>query len=415
MKNVRNTIICNSLYSIICGVGIDVVAPILNSDASMFTLLLKAGGVIGIAYYSLTLSKFTKVFECLGLGVGSVYPIQKGKSRTESSTIYKFTLPCGLSVKEFDEKKDAIEAYLGRKIDIRYTYKEILIEVYDQNIKTFYEYEPIKLKGNVPLVIGYDRQGNLISCDLSNGEPHMLIAGETGSGKSTIIRAIISNLILMSSVKLHLIDLKMGAEFNVFSKSNKVISFGRTINDAFEILSSINDEVDRRYSLFFKNDVKDIDEYNKKFKYKKLDYEVLIIDEYADLQSEKESMRLIENLGRKSRACGIHLILATQRPDHKVLTGAIKANIGTVLGLKTLNSTNSGIILDRTGLEKLRGKGHGLFKRGDVTEIQAPFVSTDKVKELIKHTYIKKKNNEDKPAVNGNLNEYDLQEVFSRL
>lgn len=415
MKNVRNTIICNSLYSIICGVGIDVVAPILNSDASMFTLLLKAGGVIGIAYYSLTLSKFTKVFECLGLGVGAVYPIQKGKSRTESSTIYKFTLPCGLSVKEFDEKKDAIEAYLGRKIDIRYTYKEILIEVYDQNIKTFYEYEPIKLKGNVPLVIGYDRQGNLISCDLSNGEPHMLIAGETGSGKSTIIRAIISNLILMSSVKLHLIDLKMGAEFNVFSKSNKVISFGRTINDAFEILSSINDEVDRRYSLFFKNDVKDIDEYNKKFKYKKLDYEVLIIDEYADLQSEKESMRLIENLGRKSRACGIHLILATQRPDHKVLTGAIKANIGTVLGLKTLNSTNSGIIFDRTGLEKLRGKGHGLFKRGDVIEIQAPFVSTDKVKELIKHTYIKKKNNEDKPAVNGNLNEYDLQEVFSRL
>lgn len=415
MKNVRNTIICNSLYSIICGVGIDVVAPILNSDASMFTLLLKAGGVIGIAYYSLTLSKFTKVFECLGLGVGSVYPIQKGKSRTESSTIYKFTLPCGLSVKEFDEKKDAIEAYLGRKVDIRYTYKEILIEVYDQNIKTFYEYEPIKLKGNVPIVIGYDRQGNLISCDLSNGEPHILIAGETGSGKSTIIRAIISNLILMSSVKLHLIDLKMGAEFNVFSKSNKVISFGRTINDAFEILSSINDEVDRRYSLFFKNDVKDIDEYNKKFKYKKLDYEVLIIDEYADLQSEKESMRLIENLGRKSRACGIHLILATQRPDHKVLTGAIKANIGTVLGLKTLNSTNSGIILDRTGLEKLRGKGHGLFKRGDVTEIQAPFVSTDKVKELIKHTYVNKKSNDDKAVVNGNLNEYDLQEVFSRL
>lgn len=415
MKNVRNTIICNSLYSIICGVGIDVLAPIFNSDASIFTFLLKAGGVVGITYYSLTLSKFTKIFETTKLGVGSVYPIQKGKIRTETSTIYKFTLPCGLSIEDFDEKKNAIEAHLGRKIDIRYTYKEILIEVYDQNVKTFYDYEPIKLKGNVPIIIGYDRQGNLISCDLSNGEPHILIAGETGSGKSTIIRAIITNLILMSSVKLHLIDLKMGAEFNVFSKSNKVVSFGRTINDAYNILSSINDEVDRRYSLFFKNDVINIDGYNKKFKNKKLDYEVLIIDEYADLQSEKESMRLIENLGRKSRACGIHLIIATQRPDHKVLTGAIKANIGIVLGLKTLNSTNSSIIIDSTGLEKLRGKGHGLFKRGDVIEIQAPFVSTDKVKELIKHTYIDKNYNNDKPTTNGNLNDYDLQEVFAKF
>lgn len=418
MKNVRMSIMYNSIYALFGGLALDMAANTFNFQDSVEPLVirvLKIGGVVGLTYYGMTMSKFTRIFENLKLGVGSVYPIQKSKVKTDTSTVYKFTLPCGLTLKDFDEKKEAIEQHLGREIDIKYTYKEILIEVYNENMKTLYDYKPIKVKGNVPIIIGYDRQGNLVSCDLSNGEPHMLIAGETGSGKSTVIRAIATNLILMSNVKLHLIDLKMGAEFNVFSKSNKVISFGRTISESHDILSNLNDEVDRRYSLFFKNDVRDIEEYNKKFKNKKMNYEVLIIDEYADLQSEKESMRLIENLGRKSRASGVHMLIATQRPDHKVLTGAIKVNVGNVLGLKTLNSTNSSIIIDSNGLEKLRGKGHGLFKRGTITEIQAPFISTDDVKELIKHTYVKKNYVNDIPMSNGNLNEFDLQEVFSRL
>jgi S-DNA-T family DNA segregation ATPase FtsK/SpoIIIE len=266
----------------------------------------------------------------------------------------------------------------------------------------------------VPIIIGYNKKGELITCDLASGEPHMLIAGETGSGKSTTIRAIITNLILMSNVMLHLIDLKMGAEFNVFSKSNRVASFGRTIHDANDILNNINKEVDKRYSLFFKTDVKDIIEYNNKFKFKKLGYEVLIIDEFADLQSEKESLKLLENIARKSRACGIHLILATQRPDHKVLTGNIKVNVGTVLGLKTLNSTNSNIIIDDNGLETLRGKGHGLFKRGNITEIQAPYIPTEGVKELIKHTYVQKAIIS-KVLINGNIDDNDLKEAINNL
>lgn len=410
IKNTRTQIVQTSVYSIAISSGLSA----LNLDDPSiipFTVLLNLVGIFGILYYLWTWSKFDKIFKCLDLGIGIAYPIIKGKRKTEYSTIYRFTLPAGLCLDDFLDKKEAISQYLGRDIDIKYTYKEIWIEVYKQNNKTFYEYIPTKIHGDVPIIIGYNKRGELISCDLSSGEPHMLIAGETGSGKSTVLRAVITNFILMSKVKLHLIDLKMGAEFNVFAKSNRVSSFSRTIYEAEFILNQLIKEVEKRYDLFYKYDVKDIKEYNKKFKLRKLNYEVVIIDEFAELQYNKNSMIALDTLGRMARACGIHMILATQRPDHKVLNGNIKVNVGTILGLKTLNSTNSNIIIDTTGLEKLRGKGHGLFKRGNITEIQSPFVTTEEVKELIKHTYITK------PVLrevnNGGLTEDDISDIVS--
>lgn len=390
-KDYKLELLQTSMLTLASGIGLNVFSMI-DSSITPFCTILKCIGVFGIAYYYATWSKFDRIFRGLKLDVNGVYPLLKSKRKTEYSTIYRFTLPAGLSLKDFEDKKDAIEQYLGRSIDIKYTYKEIYIEVYNEKQKIHYDYEPVKINGKIPILVGYDKKGKLVSCDLSSGEPHMLIAGETGSGKSTALRSIITNLILESNVKLHLIDLKMGAEFNVFSKCNDVLSFGRTIHDAYDILRVINDEVDRRYQLFFKKDVKDIKEYNSKFPFKKLDYQVLIIDEFADLQTEKECMLLIETIGRKARACGISMLVSTQRPDHKVLTGSIKVNVGTVLGLKTLNSTNSNIIIDEPGLEKLRGKGHGIFKRGVINvEIQAPYITTERVKELISHTYVNKK------------------------
>lgn len=345
-------------------------------------------GMAGIGYYALSWSKFDRIFRNLKLGVGMAYPFKKRVKKTDISTIYTFTLPCGLSVEDFEKQKLAIEQHLGREIEIKYTYKEIQIEVFEQQSEAIQDYEPIVLHGNVPILIGYDRKNNLVSADLSSGEPHLLIAGETGSGKSTALRSIITNLILSSKVTLHLIDLKRGAEFNVFAKSSKVKTFSRTKSEAERVLEDISIEIDRRYDLFFEHDVADIKEYNKK--YKKLDYEVIIIDEFADLQNEKGSISILETIAAKARACGIHLIISTQRPDNKVLNGRIKANVPSVLGLKTINDMNSRIIIDHIGLEKLKGKGHGIFKHGGEVEMQCPYLSVEKCRELIKHTYIKK-------------------------
>lgn len=406
-KDNKSSLLYTCTVSIVGGAFISAIYP----PWAIVGTLTMASGVITMAYTAWNWNPFDKLFRNLGLGIDGAYPFIKKKIKTDCSTVYKFTLPCGLCLKNFEDKKDAIEQYLGRDIEIKYTYKEIYIEVYETKMKTLYEYQPSDIKGSVPIIIGYNRKDELISCDLSDGEPHMLIAGETGSGKSTVLRSIITNLILKSNVKLHLVDLKNGAEFNIFRKSSKVESFCRTIREAENTLSNLSIEVDRRYDLLYEKDVKDIKEYNKKFKYKQMDYQVLIIDEFADLQGNKSCISTLEDLGRKARACGIHLILSTQRPDHKVLNGAVKANITAILGLKTLNGTNSQIILDEVGLEKLRGQGHGIFKRGSKTEIQAPYLEPERARELIKHTYIEK-NHQQKIVRNGEIENFDFLEVI---
>lgn len=382
----KTSLIETSLLAILGGAA----SSFLYPAYAIYGCGMAAMGAGGIIYTALTWSRFDKLWKSTGLCVGSSYPLKKGMKKTDISTIYTFTLPCGLSVQDFDKNKNAIEQYLGREIDIKYTYKEILIEVFEQRTLSIQEYQPTFIKGNVPILVGYDRKGNLITADLSDGTPHLLIAGETGSGKSTALRCIITNLILHSDSTLHLVDLKRGAEFNVFAKSSKVATFSRTKEDAEEVLEEINAEIDRRYDLFFDNDVADIKEYNRKFPRCKLNYQILIIDEFADLQNEKGSINILETLAAKARACGIHLIISTQRPDAKVLNGRIKANVSSVLGLKTMNDTNSRIIIDHNGLEALRGKGHGIFKREAEKELQCPYLSVADCRELIRHTYIDK-------------------------
>lgn len=378
--SIAGGIMCYQLNTIIDGI-VDPIAPLFF----FFTAF------IGISWHLFTQNKFTILFKNLGLGTDDTcYPLIKYKTKTENSVIYHFTLPTGLSLSDFKEKQEAIQQFLGYDIDIRYTFKEIVLEVFKEELKSSIPYEPIKIFGEVPIFVGYDRHGNLINCNLANGEPHMLIAGETGSGKSTVIRSIITNLILKSKVNLHLVDLKSGTEFNVFQKSKSVLNFCKTIKEAEKLLDYLSCEVDNRYNLFYENDVKDIVEYNSKFPKNKLAFELLIIDEFADLQDNKSCKGNLDELGRKARACGIHMILSTQRPDAKVLSGNIKANVTTVIGLKTLNGTNSNIIIGETGLEKLRGKGHGQFKRGNITEIQAPYIDVEQCRELIKHTYVNK-------------------------
>ena len=392
-KTDRNTsLLDTSITSILGGAAITAIFP----PYALYGYGLMGIGGISMAYYAKSWNKFSRLFKNLKLCIDDAYPIYKKKKKTDISTIYCFTLPCGMSVEDFDKKKVAIEQHLGREIEIKYTYKEIQIEVFEQRGTPIFDYEPVNIFGNVPILVGYDRKGELVSADLSNGEPHMLIAGETGSGKSTALRSIITNLILKSNVTLHLVDLKRGAEFSVFAKSSKVKSFSRTRGEANKILTEIKFEIERRYDLFFENDVADIKEYNRR--HKKLDYQVLVIDEFADLHSEKESIENLESIAALARACGIHLVIATQRPDHKILNGRIKANVANVLGLKTMNSTNSQIIIDKPCLEHLRGKGHGIFKRGKESEIQCPFLSIENCRELIKHTYVKKENKTSEPS-----------------
>lgn len=348
------------------------------------------GGITAMADVVRNTNPYRKLFENAKLEIGGQIPRFIRKRKTDYGYCLTFSLPYGMSTDDFRKKQLPIEQYLNKKVDISYDNYRVFLKVYEKEIESSPPYEFVECEGKVEFPIGVILGGRIITIDMEK-VVHLLIAGETGSGKSTLLRAIITNLILSKKkVGLHLIDLKNGAEFAVFRKSNKVKSFSRTKEEAEIILSKMLAEVDRRYDLFYENDVVDIGEYNKLKGLSKLDYQVVIVDEFADLQTEKGSISAIETLAAKARACGIPLIISTQRPDKDILNGRIKANVPGVVGLKVKNELNSRIIIGEGGLEKLRGLGNGIFKFTTNTEFQSTYITNSQARELIKHTYREK-------------------------
>lgn len=361
-----------------------------NSVESLGYLLTIAGGITTVIDIKNKSNPYQRLFENIKLESGGITPRLIRKRTTDYGHSITFSLPTGLSTKDFEKNKLAIEQHLNKKVDIGYDNYRVFMKVYENKLEHSPDFQLATYKNPLEFSIGITYGGKIIPLDLEK-IVHLLIAGETGSGKSTLLRGIITNLITNNkNINLHLIDLKNGAEFNVFRKCKKIKTFSRNIADAENVLFGILEEVDKRYDLFYENNVVDIQDYNKIKGLSKLKYEVVIIDEFADLQKEKDSISIIETLVAKARACGIHLIISTQRPSAKILNGEIKANVPVIIGLKTMNSLNSRIIIDEDGLESLRGQGHGLLKTNQLAEFQSMYLTTKHTKELIKHTYIEK-------------------------
>ena len=334
-------------------------------------------------------SDFDKLFKgkniCIKIKKREYYPKIKNKQKTSYGYLLRVQMPIGLTSEDLIKNQLAIDEMLNARTGIYYCNKYTYIKVYQSDLESKYDFEKVKLKG-LRLLFGHSING-IEYVNLTDGEPHLLIAGETGSGKSTLIRGILTNLTInndTNNIELHLIDLKGGVELGIFKDCVMTKSFAKDTDEAKETLQIILNEVTRRYDLFAEKECVSIAEYNKSSD-RKLKRWLVVIDEFAELSSDKENIELICRLSALARACGIHLVLSTQRPDKDVLNGRIKANVTVVAGLKTKDSVNSRIILDETGLERLRGKGHGLLKvGGDTIEFQAMNITTGEAKELIK-------------------------------
>ncbi len=262
----------------------------------------------------------------------------------------------------------------------------------------------------IPLYLGKDSSGEALVSDLAK-MPHLLIAGTTGSGKSVCINSVVVGVLLTKrpdEVKMILIDPKM-VEMTAFNTiPHLMCPIVTETKMAVQILEWATVKMDERYALLAEARVKNIADFNKlgaeeiseRFGAataeeeakvpKKLPYIVIIIDELADLMmtAAKEIEGYIVRLAQKSRAVGIHIVLATQRPQATVVTGLIKSNMPSRVGFRVAARMDSRIILDQNGAETLLGEGDMLFLKpgtSDLIRAQGTFMDDAEVRRIVKH------------------------------
>ncbi len=259
-------------------------------------------------------------------------------------------------------------------------------------------------KAALPVVIGRTIQNQAYVFDLAK-MPHLLVAGATGQGKSVGLNAIITSLLYRkhpAELKFVLIDPKM-VEFSLYTRIERHFlarmeseeeSVVTDPKKAVYTLNALCIEMDNRLELCKKAGARNIAEYNAKFVARRLNpqhghrflpYIVVVVDEFADLiMMAREVEGPVMRLAQKARAIGIHLIIATQRPDVKVITGGIKANFPARMAFRVMQMIDSRTIIDQPGANQLIGRGDMLFsKDGELTRIQCALVDTPEVERIV--------------------------------
>jgi len=255
---------------------------------------------------------------------------------------------------------------------------------------------------DLPCAMGKTITNEVFMFDLAKA-PHLLVAGATGQGKSVGLNAILTSLLYKkhpAELKIVLVDPKM-VEFSIYRSIDKHFLAALPeeaetpiITDTSKVIRTLQSlcvEMDARYELLMKADVRNIKEYNAKFIARKLNpenghkfmpYIVVVIDEYGDLimTAGKEIELPIARIAQKARAVGIHMIIATQRPTTNIITGTIKANFPARIAFKVSQGIDSKTILDRMGAQQLIGRGDMLYLSGnDPIRVQCAFVDTPEV------------------------------------
>jgi S-DNA-T family DNA segregation ATPase FtsK/SpoIIIE len=252
-------------------------------------------------------------------------------------------------------------------------------------------------EGYSPLTVwlGKDIAGRAIGADLAK-QPHILVAGTTGSGKSGCVNAMLSSILLRATpneVRMVLVDPKQ-VELNLYEGIphllTPVVTSPRL---AANVLQNLIREMEERYSIMSRARARSVIELNKKREQageRPLPYILCVIDELADLMmiAPSEVEDAIIRLAQKSRAVGIHLLLATQRPSADIITGMIKANVPARIAFAVSSQTDSRVILDQNGAESLLGKGDMLFRpagESKTARIQGAFTDEDEIEKLTEH------------------------------
>ncbi len=334
----------------------------------------------------------------------------QGYVQGPSITRYEIMMPAGVSVKKVlgfdDDLKMRLESKNGVRIEAPIPGKNLVgIEVANKHKVTVGLRQVIegmsgkKIKaGALEFAIGKDIVGNAISDDLTKG-PHYLVAGATGSGKSVCLNAMIVSLIMRYSpedLRLILIDPKrVGFRCYEHLPHLMIDEIITEPKKALAVLQWAYNEMERRYSVFetCSGVVSNIQAYNEEVAsptVARMPRIVIIVDELADLMEtcKKDMEAKIRALAQKSRAAGIHLVLATQRPSVDIITGTIKANLPSRIALKVMNFQDSQTILSEGGAEKLLGNGDMLYKNSGMAgyeRYQGAWISDAEINNVVNY------------------------------
>lgn len=314
-----------------------------------------------------------------------------------SVTLYRFRPKIGVRVSRIRGIKDELAATLGVPsvriiapmadgsvgIEVPNTERDIVSLESCIESETFHKTEMA-----LPCCLGLTLTNEVFMADLAE-MPHLLVAGATGQGKSVGLNVMLMSLMHKLSpelLKFVLIDPKQ-VEFSIyenfpnayFANLGQCESICTDNESAEQTLDALCKVMEQRYTLLRGRNVRNIKEYNNVSE-NKLPYIVVVIDEYGDLvmSAGKQIEKSVCRIAQKARAVGIHMIISTQRPSATIVTGNIKANFPTRIAFRTTTGTDSRVILDCVGAEKLIGRGDMLFSEGaDITRVQCAYVDTD--------------------------------------
>ena len=332
-----------------------------------------------------------------------VISVTKGPAFTR----FELQMPQGISVKRVlafaDDISMTLKAQGAVRIETPIPGKNAFgVEVPNDHISTVglrdiiesYSFESSKSLLSFALGLDITGEGKVAKLDKM---PHLLVAGSTGSGKSVCLNSLIISLLYKASpddLRIILIDPKR-VEFTLYNGLPHLL-VPNVVTEPDKAISAFTwsiDEMERRFGLFSKYRVRNLDEFNALDEVlngyeEKLPYIVIIVDELADLMSinKKELEEKIIRIAQKSRAAGIHLVLATQRPSVDVITGIIKANLPSRIAFSVSSFVDSKTIIDQGGAEKLLGKGDMLYSPVDAPDpirLQGAFISNQEVDDII--------------------------------
>jgi len=312
------------------------------------------------------------------------------KSRTVIN--YFFKPKVGTKTSRIESIEEELSMELNRSVRITTNMKGIIIEVSNLQVQSF-SFKDIwtseKNNSLLPLFLGFDTFGEKVVLDLTK-QPHILMCGTTGSGKSSTLHSMIHSLIttkLPTELKFVFIDPKI-LELSIYKNIPHLWrSIVTNLDEAQTVLESLVVEMEDRYKLISKSNKRSIVEFNKTHPLP-LPYIVFCIEEFADLALYKNNnfKTLVQRLAQMGRAAGIHGIICTQRPSANVVDGVIKANFPTRVALKVANKLESRIILDTGGAERLSNPGEMIILDGTgmIRRAMAPYITEEEIIRLIK-------------------------------